>query len=148
LRLKLAAVIETVLLLLQAIETNPVVQVPENNSNVGTALPNLLFPLLIPPNDIVCVVLSATNLYQTSSSAFPPQELLGAMPDKVAFANVPDVAVQAVFEVSKIAPEQSSFEGAAAYINTGQYTKQMNSRDMRIAFEYMAFLGWILGTKL
>jgi hypothetical protein len=81
------------LLLSQANVVRPDGQVPENNSIVGLALPKLLFPLTIPLNVIVVLELCATNLYQTSSSAAPPQELFAAMPELVAFETVPEVTL-------------------------------------------------------
>ena len=79
------------LLLSQANEVRPDGQVPENNSNVGVALPNLLLPLVIPLREIVVLEPCATNLYHTSSSGTPPQETFAAMPELVAFETVPAV---------------------------------------------------------
>jgi hypothetical protein len=67
--------------------------VPEKSSKLGVALPNLLFPLEIPLNVIVVLLLSATNLYHTSSSGAPPQETFAAIPELVAFKTVPAVVL-------------------------------------------------------
>ena len=44
-------------------------------------------------NVIVALELTATNLYQTSSSADPPHEGFAAIPELVAFETVPAVAL-------------------------------------------------------
>jgi hypothetical protein len=105
------------LLLSHARDVNPEGHVPENNSNVGLAFPNLLLPFVMLDNVIVALELTATNLYQTSSSARPPQETFAAMPDEVALVTVPAVEEQVVDEFNNIAPPQSSFTGAAAKTN-------------------------------
>jgi hypothetical protein len=105
------------LLLSHARDTNPEGHVPENNSKVGVALPNLLLPLPMLDNVIVALEPTATNLYHTSSSARPPQETFAAMPDEVALDTEPAVSVHVVAEFNNIAPLQSSFKGAAAKTN-------------------------------
>jgi hypothetical protein len=47
---------------------------------------------------MVALELTATNLYQTSSSGVPPQEAFAEMPELVAFNTVPAVVLEQVFE--------------------------------------------------
>jgi hypothetical protein len=91
-------VIDVELLLSHAREINPEGQVPANSSKVGVAFPNLLLPLFMLDKVMVALELTATNLYQTSSSGVPPQEAFAEMPELVAFNAVPAVVLEQVFE--------------------------------------------------
>jgi hypothetical protein len=106
------------LLLSHARETKPEGHVPENNSNVGVAFPNLPLPLVMLLKVIVADGPTATNLYHTSSSAAPPQAAFAAIPELVAFVTVPAVAPPQVVvdEVRSTAPEQSSLPGCAKFV--------------------------------
>jgi hypothetical protein len=86
---------------------------PENNSNVGVAFPNLPLPLAILLSVIVAEGTTATNLYHTSSSAVPPHVTFALIPELVAFVTVPEVLLQVVDEVRSTAPAQSSLAGCA-----------------------------------
>lgn len=58
-----------------------------------------------------CVVLLATNLYQTSLCVPPVSQPTGRPVLGVAFTMVPDELAQLVAEVNVIAPLQSSLAG-------------------------------------
>jgi len=106
------------LLLSHARETKPDGHVPENNSSVGVAFPSFPLPLLILLKVIVADGTTAINMYQTSSSAAPPQVTFATIPEFVAFVTVPAVAPPHVVvdEVRRTAPEQSSLAGCARMV--------------------------------
>ena len=92
--------------------------VPENNSNVGVAFPNLLLPFEMLDNVIVVVEFIAWKVYHTSSSGVPPQVAFAVTPEFVALDKVPFVAVVHVLtkDVRTVAPPQLSLDGWAKLI--------------------------------
>ena len=81
-------------------------QAPERKSITGS---NVEFPTTL----IVGVAVVATNLYQTSSSAVPPHDVVKDVV-LVAPTVVPDVEEQVEFCVKVVAEEQASLVGAEA----------------------------------